>query len=260
MDISIIIPAYNEASGIHFTIDRLRPVIEKLRKAFYQVEVVFVNDGSKDNTEMLLQKACESEPYMRLVSYKDNKGLGGAIRTGFAHAKGRIIVTTDFDGTYDFSTIPNIIDKFEMSRCDIVTASPYHQDGTVEGVPRYRLMFSYGASTLYRWLISGEIATWTALFRVYRRRVVDNVAFESDDFLAGTELLVRSIQRGYTVEEFPTVLGVRGFGQSSIRIVKVTKAHLRFQRTILIEQVRASISDFRFKLSSAIANVVPGRA
>jgi len=116
---------------------------------------------------------------------------------------------------------------------DIVTASPYHPNGRVEGVPRFRLLFSFGASLLYRILVRWDVHTWTALFRAYRRRVIENVTFESNDFLAGTELLVKALQRGYTVSEFPTTLRVRTFGQSSIRIARVTKAHLKFQLRLL---------------------------
>ena len=53
------------------------------------------------------------------------------------------------------------------------------------------------------------------------------------DFLAGTELLVKAMRAGYTVSEFPTTLHVRTFGQSSIKIAPVTKAHLKFQVRLL---------------------------
>jgi len=120
-----------------------------------------------------------------------------------------------------------------VSNADIVTASPYHPNGHVEGVPRYRLLFSFGASLLYRLLVSWKIHTWTALYRAYRRPVIENISFESNDFLAGTELLVKALRAGYRVSEFPTTLQVRTFGQSSIKIARVTKMHLKFQARLL---------------------------
>jgi dolichol-phosphate mannosyltransferase len=119
-------------------------------------------------------------------------------------------------------------------KVDIVTASPYHPKGHVEGVPRYRLLFSFGALLLYRLLVSWRVYCWTALFRAYRQQVVKNISFDSNDFLAGTELLVKALLSGYTVSEFPTTLRVRTFGQSSIKIARVTKAHLKFQGRILL--------------------------
>ena len=103
--------------------------------------------------------------------------------------------------------------------------------------PKYRLLFSYGASLLYRLLVDYRICTWTALFRAYRRPVVENVQFDSNDFLAGTELLVKAIQQGYQVAEFPTILDLRAFGQSSMKIARVTWAHLKFQSRLLMDAV-----------------------
>ncbi len=232
MKISLVIPAYNESEGVAKTAAAVRPVIAFLREK-HETEIVFVNDGSKDDTEAQLQAAFAGDSSVRVVSHERNRGLGAAIRTGFAHATGDIVITTDFDGTYAFNTIPQLLAKLLAENVDIVTASPYHPKGRVEGVPRYRLLFSYGASFLYRVLVRWDIYCWTALFRAYRRPVLDSITFESDDFLAGTELLVKAIRAGYKVAEFPTTLHVRTFGQSSIKIARVTKAHLKFQARLL---------------------------
>jgi dolichol-phosphate mannosyltransferase len=237
VEISLIIPAYNEAEGVKQTAQALRLVLNYLRKT-HNVEVIFVNDGSKDDTEQRLKEAFADDIKVRVVAHEVNKGLGAAIRTGFSHATGEILITTDFDGTYAFNTIPQLLGRIIVDGVDIVTASPYHPSGSVEGVPRYRLLFSFGASLLYRLLVKWNVHTWTALFRAYRRRVVENVSFESNDFLAGTELLVKALQAGYTVSEFPTTLRVRTFGQSSIRIARVTKAHLKFQMRILRNSIQ----------------------
>lgn len=230
--ISLVIPAYNESEGVHQTAAALRNLLVYLRKT-QDVEVVFVNDGSKDDTAKLLTEEFKDDPKIRVISHEVNKGLGAAIRTGFQHATGDIIITTDFDGTYPLNTVPQMLARMVVDNVDIVTASPYHPNGHVEGVPRYRLVFSFGASLLYRLLVSWRIHTWTALYRAYRRKVVETVTFESNDFLAGTELLVNALQAGYRVTEFPTTLHVRTFGQSSIKIARVTKLHLKYQFRLL---------------------------
>ncbi len=232
MKITLIIPAYNESEGVAQTAAALRPVLERMRST-NQVEVVFVNDGSRDETEPLLRQEFSDDPEIRIVPHEVNRGLGAALRTGFQHASGDVIVTTDFDGTYDFSSIPQLLAPLASEGADIVTASPYHPQGKVEGVPRYRLLFSFGASLLYRILVNWHIHTWTSLFRAYRRSVTDAIQFESNDFLAGTELLVKAVLAGFRVAEYPTTLKVRTFGQSSIRIARVTLLHLRFQARLL---------------------------
>lgn len=246
MHISLVIPAYNEAEGVSQTAEKLRPVLATLRKT-HTVEVVFINDGSRDATASLLTDAFKDDPGVRVVSHDVNMGLGAAVRTGFRHVTGDIIVTTDFDGTYDFSAIPRIIDQLLNDQVDLVTASPYHPEGKVEGVPGYRLLFSFGASLLYRVLVNWRIYTWTALFRAYRRPVIENIAFESSGFLANTELLVYALRAGYRVSEFPATLKVRTFGQSSIKIARVTRAHLRFQARLLWETLTGRASHHRAK-------------
>ncbi len=233
MKISLVIPAYNEAEGVEQTVEKFNKILPRLRSQ-HEVEVIFVNDGSKDNTAELLKSAFASDPDVRVVSHEVNRGLGAAIRTGFSHSSGDIIITTDFDGTYHFSTIPQIIAHMLVHNVDIVTASPYHPRGGVEGVPKYRLMFSYGASLLYRLLVNWNVHTWTALFRAYKREVIETVGFESEGFLAGTELLIKAIQAGYTVSEFPTTLHVRTFGQSSLKVYRVTRAHMTYQMRLLM--------------------------
>lgn len=232
--IAIIVPAYNEADGAAQTVADLRPIVKQLQQDFV-VEVLFVNDGSRDNTEEILLDTIGADPTMRVVSHEINRGLGAAIRTGFQNIDKDIVVTTDFDGTYRFDTIPAIINMLIERNADVVTASPYHKDGLVIDVPSYRLVFSYGASLLYRLLVSNRISTWTALFRAYRFPVTRQVTFQSNDFLAGTEILVRAVQQGFKVEEYPTNLHSRAFGQSSIKIAKVTMAHLKFQMKLLGE-------------------------
>jgi len=236
MKLTLIIPAFNESEGVAQTAANLRPVMDELRKT-YTLEVIFVNDGSRDNTEALLKAEFAHEPEVKVVSHEVNRGPGAAMRTGFSHATGDLIVTTDFDGTYSFSNIPRMVEQLVQEGVDIVTASPYHPKGGVEGVPGYRLLFSFGASLLYRLLVKWNIHTWTALFRAYRRKVIDTIMFESDGFLAGTELLVKALQAGFTAAEFPTVLRVRTFGQSSIKIARVTRSHLQFQLRILAAKI-----------------------
>ncbi|MBN1284722.1 MAG: glycosyltransferase family 2 protein [Anaerolineae bacterium] len=232
MRVSLIIPAYNESEGVSQTTQALAPVLARLRER-YETEIVFVDDGSTDTTARQLEEVYRDDAGVRIVPHGVNRGLGAALRTGFAHAGGDIVVTTDFDGTYAFSNIPALIQKLLDDGVDIVTASPYHPEGRVEGVPGYRLLFSFGASLLYRLLVRWGVHTWTALFRAYRRPVIEAISFESDDFLAGTELLVKALRAGFAISEFPTILRVRTFGQSSIKIARVTRAHLKFQLRIL---------------------------
>lgn len=227
MDLSIIIPCFNEEQTIPSLERNLFPVIEQLCEE-RTVEVIFVNDGSQDGTAKLLDDLTVRHPGVRVVKHSHNKGLGAATRTGFAHARGDIVVVTDSDGTYPFTEIPNMLALLTPD-VDIVTASPYHTDGGVEGVPAYRIFLSKGASLLYRILLKWNLHTYTAMFRVYRREVVHSVPSMANGFLMPAELLSVAILLGYKAVEYPTVLHVRCYGQSKARVARIILAHVRFQ-------------------------------
>ncbi len=198
MNLSIVVPCYNEADNVDKLHDELLPILEKLVEgktcfttAVQNVELVLVDDGSRDGTyDALKQRFAdvqESWLTIQVVQHVVNQGLGAAIRTGFSAATGDVIVTTDSDGTYRFEEMPNLL-MCLTPQVSIVTASPYHPSGNVMNVPAHRLIFSRGSSLLYRILVSRKIHTYTALFRAYRREVVQRVRFESEWFSCGDRI------------------------------------------------------------------------
>src|SRR5262249_15525842 len=172
-----------------------------------------------------------------LRGHEVNRGLGAALRTGFAAATGRVIVTTDSDATYRFSEIPALLERLSAG-IDIVTASPYHPRGGVAGVPAYRLVLCPGSSLIYRLLVGGQVHTYTALFRAYRRDVIQSVSFSADGFLAVAEVLVNAIRAGYRVAEYPTTLHSRVAGVSKAKLARTIAAHVRFQIAVLLQRMK----------------------
>jgi dolichol-phosphate mannosyltransferase len=246
MDLTIIIPCYNEVDNIPQLASDLYPVALELAQD-NKVEVVFVDDGSVDGTLESLRKTFKKKQRNGLSflfeKHPENLGLGSALRTGFATANGEVIITTDSDGTYDYKSIPSLL-SYLTPETDIVTASPYHPSGGVEGVPEYRLILSKGSSFIYRILVDWQIHTYTALFRGYRREVLENAPSTADGYLAGTEILVHALMQGYCVAEYPTVLRVRQYGVSKTRIIQTIREHLKFQARILGMRVGITSASF----------------
>lgn len=240
MDLSIVVPCFNEADNVPKIRQEFFPVIAELAKT-RSVEVIFVDDGSSDGTWQALVDAFGQPDYLpgvliRFERHQVNRGLGAAIRTGFAASRGEIVVTTDSDGTYKFTEIPALLACLTPD-VDMVTASPYHPQGGIVGVPAYRLVLSQGSSILYRFLVNWRIHTYTALFRAYRRQVVERVPFEADGFLAGTEILVNGMLMGYRAAEYPAVLHSRVFGTSKAKLIRTIKAHLKYQGQVLLHRL-----------------------
>jgi dolichol-phosphate mannosyltransferase len=215
MKLSIIVPCYNEVENVTKLSNELLPVVEGLLihggnespDKFHSVEMIFVDDGSRDGTYSRLNECFRNNNTgvsFKFLKHETNLGLGAAIRTGFLNADGDILVTVDSDGTYKFSEIPSLLSLL-TPEVDIVTASPYHPQGAVVGVPAYRLFLSRGSSIIYRILVDWNIYTYTCLFRAYRSEVIQKIHFKSDGFLAGTEILVmeyrkpKSLRRSFPI-------------------------------------------------------------
>ena len=234
--LSIIIPCYNEEASLDALKTKLTPVLEELEKT-QTVEILLVDDGSKDRTWELLQKIADATPSVRTIRHPKNRGLGAALQTGLREARGEILMTTDSDGTYAFTEIPKLLARL-VPGVDIVTASPYHPLGEVENVTPYRLVLSRGASLLYRVLVNWKIHTFTSMFRAYRAEAVRDFSPRSQDFLFVTEILIKAMLKGRKVVEHPTILRGRQAGVSKARVLRIIRDHLRFQGQILLFRLR----------------------
>ena len=223
--ISIVAPLYNEKDSIPFLARTLSKLAVKL-KPEYELECILVDDGSHDGTTDEAQKCFAPFPRVVLLQHDRNRGPGAAVRTGFAKATGDVICTIDSDCTFDPLKIPLMLKMLDDQKVDIVTASPYHPDGGVENVPPWRLLLSRGASAIYRRLCACKLYTYTSFMRVYRRRVIDTVAFEGDGFAAFTEMLLRAGLQGYKVAEIPMVLKSRATGASKMKVMYTIRTHL----------------------------------
>ncbi len=245
--LSIIIPFFNEVDNACKLEADFYPAVQELFQNenlpaghIEAIEIIFVDDGSKDKSleefNKITTKHTNSKLSSLFIKHPVNQGLGAALRSGFAAANGDIIVTTDVDGTYKFAEIPDLL-AYLTPEVDIVTASPYHPDGQVVGVPVYRLLLSRSSSFIYQILVSKQIHTYTSLFRAYRSQVIKDIQFNSNGFLAGTELLVKAILKGYLVREYPAVLYRRAYGTSKAKLFKTVMAHLKFLFKISIHKL-----------------------
>ena len=105
--LSIFFPAYNDAPSLP---ELVRKTFAVLEQHVADYEVIVVNDGSYDNTaEVLQQLAGKYQPWIRVVTHEQNRGYGGALRSGFAAARKDFVFYTDGDGQYDVSELPALL-------------------------------------------------------------------------------------------------------------------------------------------------------
>jgi dolichol-phosphate mannosyltransferase len=111
-------------------------------------------------------------------------------------------------------------------RVDLVTASPYHPEGSVKNVQGWRLVLSRSASRLYRLVLRQKLHTYTSCFRVHRRSAVLALDVRDPGYLGLVELVGRLDLAGGRVVEYPTVLEARLLGRSKMKVVKNVFRHL----------------------------------
>lgn len=117
MELSIVIPAYNESESIEAVLISLKEFIQK--KPY---EVIIVNDGSKDNSLQILKKL-NTDNWFTIVNNKVNKGYGGAIKEGIRRAKGDFVVTIDADGQHNLKDIDKLFHKLREEEADMIVGA-----------------------------------------------------------------------------------------------------------------------------------------
>jgi dolichol-phosphate mannosyltransferase len=235
--VSIVIPVYNEELGVA----QLKQRLSNLRESWDQsvdLEFIFVDDGSSDRTGALLRETFAGNPKVRVMVHETNRGVGAAFRTGFAVCIGSIVCTIDADCSYGPENLQRLVAALATQRGDIAVASPYHPDGTVEGVPQWRLILSRGCSALYGMIAPVRLYTYTSVFRAYRAEVVDSVSFEEDGFVSASEILIRAAEAGYKIIEVPMTLHSRKIGQSKMKILRTIRGHLRLIASTLTRRIQ----------------------
>jgi len=118
MTISLVVPVYNEEDAIPIFYETVRGY---LPLATYNVEIVFINDGSKDKTEEIINKLAEYDEYVKAISFTRNFGKESALCAGLDYATGDAVIPMDVDLQDPVEVLPLLIEKWQ-SGADVVLA------------------------------------------------------------------------------------------------------------------------------------------
>lgn len=226
VELSIVAPMYNEAENVAETVRRIREALARWGECW---ELILVDDGSTDDSRSRAETLAAEEPHLRVVGYTPNAGRGRALRTGFGSARGRFVVSVDFDLSYEPSYI---LRMYEDLRCedgpDVVLVSAYMPGGRTEGVSRKRLLASKLGNWLLRLAWPQRVYTSTCIVRGYRRKALDRMNLTEDRKEIHLEILSQAFDRGLRVEEIPGTLRARTKGTSKARLGRAMGTHLAF--------------------------------
>jgi glycosyltransferase involved in cell wall biosynthesis len=224
MEVSLILPMYNEEDNVIITLNEVKKVLQ----TFESYQIVAVDDGSSDRTLELLEEYARETPELLVLTHPVNMGMGRALRTGFEKAEGDVIVTLDADLSYEPQYITQLIQELQENQLDIVIGSQYMAGGETEDIPFIRLFVSKMANKIVGYALNKNISTVTGILRAYRREVLDSIEIEATGTEINPEILSKAIAIGFEVKEIPVKLKGRKLGESKIQFRSTTISHLLF--------------------------------
>jgi len=208
--ISIVIPAYNEAQTIGNIIEETLTVMDGLRLPY---EIIIVDDGSTDDTRRIATN------YKATVLHNGrNRGKGYAIRKGFRHAQGDIIVTIDADGSHSPKEIPELINPL-FNGTDVVSGSRFLGTGKHFTTRLNRLGNSLFNITIMI-LTRKHVTDSQTGFRAIKKQVIDKLNLNTTGYDIETEITVKSLKNGFTFQEKPISCHRREYNLSKLKILQ----------------------------------------
>lgn len=163
MDISVIIPAYNEGSSVKILFDKLKEVLDRQERDY---EIIFVDDGSTDNTYKVLSTIKDS--CLKIIRFERNHGLTAALDIGFKCATGKILITMDADLQNDPEDITEFL--LAIKKYDAVCGWRIHRKD-----PFLKVVTSKFANFVRNKLSGENIRDSACTFRIYRKEALDKV-------------------------------------------------------------------------------------
>jgi glycosyltransferase involved in cell wall biosynthesis len=163
MDLSIVIPLFNEEENVKPLIAEIQAAVDPLSKRY---EIVLVDDGSQDSTFQILAQMYGIEPHLRVIRLKRNFGQTAALAAGLTHARGEIIIMMDGDGQNDPADIPPLLQTLEQGY-DLVCGWRYRRKD-----PLFRRRFpSMIANCLISWTTQVKLHDYGCTLKVMRKDI-----------------------------------------------------------------------------------------
>ncbi len=215
--LTVVIPAYNEERGIEEIVTRVMSVKDALAQSgVAELELLVVDDGSKDQTRAILAELEQRHHGMRVICHERNKGYGGALKTGFAQAQGDLIGFLDADGTYPPEYFPKLCEA-AIKGADLVVGS--RMAGAESQMPVTRRIGNFFFATLLSVVGWGRITDSASGMRIFKRDVLERLYPLPDGLNLTPVMSTRAVHEGIKMVEVPIPYSER-LGRSKLSVVK----------------------------------------
>jgi glycosyltransferase involved in cell wall biosynthesis len=192
--LSVIMPCYNEAATV-------RTILEKVREVDLPMQIIAVDDCSKDNTYAILQEEAAKDPSMVVMRHATNRGKGAAMRTGLAQASGDIVIIQDADLEYDPQDYYSLVKPIQEGRVNVVFGSRFH--GTHTGMYFWNAIGNKGLTFLTNFLYNCWISDMETCYKVMRTDIMRSLNLHSNDFRIEAEITAKVLKQGHRILEVP---------------------------------------------------------
>jgi glycosyltransferase involved in cell wall biosynthesis len=172
--LSVVIPVYNEAKTIHEILRRVRAV--PIRK-----QIIVVDDDSKDGTRQVLRELAERDPDLTIVFHEMNQGKGAALRTGFKHATGQVVIVQDADLEYQPEQYPQLLQPIVEGLADVVFGSRFIGE-THRVLYYWHYAANKGLTLLSNMFTNLNLTDMEVCYKLFRREVIQGITLKSDRF------------------------------------------------------------------------------
>jgi glycosyltransferase involved in cell wall biosynthesis len=218
--LTIVIPAYNEEDGIAEIVQRVLNVKgEIVKTGIEQLELIVVDDGSKDRTAQIVAGI----PGATIIKHPVNKGYGAALKTGFSHARGDLIGFLDADGTYPPEYFPTLIRKIQEGN-DLVIGS--RMAGAESEMPLSRRIGNFFFAGMISLLGRQRITDSASGMRVFKRQVLEKVYPLPDGLNLTPIMSTRALHEDVKMAEVPIPYSER-VGRSKLSVVRDGSIYLQ---------------------------------
>jgi dolichyl-phosphate beta-glucosyltransferase len=206
MDLSIVIPAYEEGRKIAMDIDA---AARFLRESGLTGQIIVVDDGSKDNTTETARNVTVSEDIeLKVIRYIQHKGKGHAVRRGIEQSAGQFVMFADSGKCVPYKDALKGLELIKSGACDIAHGS---RKTTESRINKPQNLYRRICSRLFHWFVvhrlrvPRELTDTQCGFKIYRGDAARHLYGQcvTDGFVFDIEIILRAVKEGYRIREFP---------------------------------------------------------
>lgn len=196
MKLSVVIPVYNEK-------DTLEEIVRRVQATPYEKELIIVDDASTDGSREILQRLAAEADNIRAFYHDRNMGKGAALRTGFQHITGDVVIIQDADLEYNPADYPILLEPIQRGVADVVYGS------RLIGAAPHRVLYFWHyvgnrvVTTLSNMFTNLNLSDMETCYKVFKAEVIKDIKIKSNRFGVEPELTAKIARKKVRVYEVP---------------------------------------------------------